>query len=279
MLPLLVSTPHSSGHVPYWILARMLQTGESEAGLRRRLFKEGDPFTDALFNIPDADTTLNAPASRFVADLNRERNEAGANGVIKLTDFERRPFYPTGYQLSPKEREMRLSLYYDPYHAALEKALGPGGASGPGPGGGRIRFFLDGHSMTAQGPAIGPDQGKPRPALCIGNFGDTDGEPVSGPVSCAAPLARGIRDKLAELLKGPIDESGLPEGPALNHPFDGGHILRKYSLAPFAVPGVMIEINRTLYLDEETLQPIPGRLEAVSKAMSRLAAWILANLP
>jgi N-formylglutamate amidohydrolase len=274
MLPILISTPHSSDHVPHWILARMMRTGESEAGLRRRLLKEGDPFTDALFHVPDAEITVNAPASRFVADLNRERDEGGENGVIKLTDFERRPFYPTGYALSGQERESRLALYYDPYHAALDRALRSGGSR-------RIRFFIDGHSMTAQGPAIGPDRGKPRPALCIGNFGDTegDGDPASGPVSCAGPLARGIRDKLSALLKGPIAESGLAEGPALNHPFDGGHILRKYSQAPYGVPGVMIEVNRALYLDEETLAPLPGRVEAISKAMSELAGWILETLP
>ena len=38
--------------------------------------------------------------------------------------------------------------------------------------------------MTAGGPAIGPDSGKPRPALCIGNLGDAEGEPLAGPVSC-----------------------------------------------------------------------------------------------
>ncbi len=271
MLPLLVSTPHCSGHVPYWLLARMLQTGEGETALKRRLFKEGDPFTDVIFNIPDAEVIVNAPASRFVADLNRERSEGGENGVIKLTDFERRAFFPTGYALSDSERETRLSLYYDPYHAALEKALASK----------RIRFFLDGHSMVSHGPAIGPDQGAPRPALCIANFGDEDGDPVpgAGPVSCPAPLAQGIRDQLAKSLKPLIASAGLPEGPALNRPFDGGHILRKYSRAPFAVPGVMIEVNRALYLDESTLEPIPGKVEALAKAMGRLAGWILETLP
>jgi N-formylglutamate amidohydrolase len=249
----------------------MLQTGESEAGLRRRLFKEGDPFTDAIFNIPDAEAIVNAPASRFVADLNRERGESGENGVIKLTDFERRPFFPTGYALSEAEREERLAQYYDPYHAAIERALASR----------RIRFFLDGHSMVARGPAIGPDQDAPRPAFCIGNFGDAEGDPdpASGPVSCAPPLARGIRDKLGHLLKDLIAASGLPEGPALNRPFDGGHILRRYSRPPFSVPGVMIEVNRALYLDEASLQPIPGRVEALAKAMGRLAAWIAETLP
>ena len=268
MLPILISTPHSSGHVPYWLLARMLRTGENRGELERRLFKEGDPFTDEIFDVPEAAATVNAGASRFVADLNRAREEGGDNGVIKLTDFERRPFFPTGYMLTAEEREVRLAQYYDPYHAVLAQALASAS----------IRFFIDGHSMTAQGPAIGPDHGAPRPALCIGNFGDAEGDPDPGPVSCPGPLARGIRDRLAASLKEIIDASGL-EAPALNRPFDGGHILRRYSAPPFSVPGVMIEVNRALYLDEDSLRPLPGRLEALSKAMRRLSAWISDILP
>jgi N-formylglutamate amidohydrolase len=262
MLPLLVSTPHCSGHVPYWILARMLKTGESEAALKRRIFREGDPLTDLLFHIPEAAVTLNAPASRFVADLNRERAEPGENGVIKLTDFDRRPFYPAGYSISPEEREMRLAMYYDPYHMALGKSLG----------GGKIRFFIDGHSMTAQGPAIGPDQGEARPAICIGNFGDSEGEQQTVPLSCPPETARRLRDALEGILGDLIAESGFAEGVRLNRPFDGGSILEKYSAPPYSVPGVMIEVNRGLYLDEETLAPLPGRMEKLSKALGKLAA-------
>jgi N-formylglutamate deformylase len=268
MLPILISTPHSSGHVPHWLLARMLRTGEEREALERRLFQEGDPFTDALFDVPDAAATVNAAASRFVADPNRARDEGGENGVIKLTDFGRRPFYPTGYVVTDAEREMRLAQYYDPYHAALALALSSGS----------IRFFIDGHSMTARGPALGPDQDAARPALCLGNFGDGDGDPAHGPVSCPGPLARGIRDHLAEALQPLLAESGL-EAPALNRPFDGGHVLRRYSAPPFSTPGIMIEVNRALYLDEATLRPLPGRVEALSKAMRRLAAWIADTLP
>lgn len=268
MLPLLVSTPHCSGHVPHWIFANMAETGESPEALRRRIFREGDPFTDEIFHIPEAAVTVNALASRFVADLNRARDEEGENGVIKLTDFERRPFFPSGFTVSPKDRELRLTLYYDPYHLALEKALS----------GSTIRFFIDGHSMTSYGPAIGPDQDEPRPALCIGNFGDGKGEPVNGqPVSCPPVQARRIRDFLAEALADMIRESGLPEGPALNKPFDGGHVLRKYSAAPYSVPGVMIEVNRALYLDEDTLQPLPKRISKLQKAMVRLARMLAAG--
>jgi N-formylglutamate deformylase len=271
MLPLLVSTPHCSGHVPHWLFANMAETGEDPEALRRRIFREGDPFTDEIFHIPEAAVTVNALASRFVADLNRERDEGGDNGVIKLTDFQRRRFFPSGYSVGPRERELRLSLYYDPYHRALEQALAPAGGAG-GAGEHRIGFFLDGHSMTSQGPALGPDQDEPRPALCIGNFGDDRGEPLAGvPTSCPPARARMIRDLLADLLADVIRESGLPEGPALNRPFDGGHILRKYSSPPYSVPGVMIEVNRALYLDEETLQPLPKRIAKLRKAMVRLA--------
>lgn len=266
MLPLLVSTPHCSGHVPHWLFANMVETGETPEALRRRIFREGDPFTDEIFHIPEAAVTVNALASRFVADLNRDRGEAGENGVIKLTDFERRPFFPSGYSVSTRERELRLSLYYDPYHQALEKALA----------GSAIRFFLDGHSMTAQGPAIGPDQDESRPAFCIGNFGDGRGEPVpgNGPVSCPPDQARRIRDFLAASLADLIRESGVSEGPVLNSPFDGGYVLRKYSVAPYSVPGVMVEVNRALYLDEETLEPLPKRIQKLQKTMVRLARLV-----
>jgi len=257
MLPLLVSTPHSSGEVPPAILGEMLKTGEPETELRSRIFREGDPFTDGIFRIAGAAVTVNAKTSRFVVDLNRERNEGGENGVIKRTDFDRRPFYTSDFILSEDARKRRLTEYYDPYHRAISAAIR----------GGSIRFLIDGHSMTAVGPAIGPDQGKPRPALCIGNFGDGNGAFVSSPLSCPPELAVFIRDQCRDVLADMIAESGLP-APELNQPFDGGHILRKYSSPN--LPGIMIEINRALYLDEKTLEPLPGRIPRLQEGMERL---------
>jgi N-formylglutamate amidohydrolase len=61
----------------------------------------------------------------------------------------------------------------------------------------------------------------------------------------------------------------------LNRPFGGGHILEKYSAPPFAVPGVMIEVNRALYLDETNLTPLAGHMDILTKAMRKLAATAL----
>jgi N-formylglutamate deformylase len=260
MLPLIISTPHCSGEVPEEILARMRETGEDEATLKRRLLKEGDPFTDEIFRL-QARATVGAKFSRFVADLNRARDEGGENGVIKRTDFSRRPFYRDDYTLDAAERERRLSLYYDPFHRAMEQAVAGGG----------VRFFIDGHSMESHGPDIGPDGGKPRPALCIGNFGDENGEPLGGPTSCDPELARRIRFLLNGFIANLLGEPGAPQGVLLNNPFDGGHILRRYSQPPFSIPGVMIEVNRALYLDEATLRPLPGRIEKLRSAFFKLA--------
>src|SRR6185369_3025777 len=137
MLPLLVSIPHGSAHIPDDILARMLASGEPEEELRRRILREGDPFTDEIFRIPGTRATINAGVSRFVVDLNRARDEGGENGVIKTTDFERRAFYAPGHVIGAEESEARLALYYDPYHRAVETALRAG----------HVNFFIDGHSM------------------------------------------------------------------------------------------------------------------------------------
>jgi N-formylglutamate amidohydrolase len=267
MLPsLLISTPHSSAFVPERILARMLETSEPEAALRRRILRGGDPYTDAIFNLPDA-VLVNATASRFVADLNRARDEGGDNGVIKLTDFDKYSFYAPDFKLTPEDREKSLTAYYDPYHQALENALH----------GGNIRFLIDGHSMTAYGPALGPDHHLPRPALCISNLCDSDDLTGNQPVSCPPELAHRIRDWSQDLFTEILAEPGMPKEVLLNHPFTGGHILRKYCDPdyPHRVPGVMVEVNRALYLDEATLLPDLDRVERLREAFERLGEKIL----
>lgn len=159
-LPVLIVTPHSSGHVPFDVLAEMLgeEAFSSEVRAQRleELFLEGDPYTDAIFHAPGA-TSLHAPVSRFVVDLNRDRDTVGENGVIKRTDFERRPLYPPGFELDAVAHEERLRRYWDSFHAEIERCL----KTHP------IRLIINGHSMQPYGPQIGPDAGQPRPALTL----------------------------------------------------------------------------------------------------------------
>ncbi len=266
-LPILVTTPHCSGDVPGEIFARMRECGEAEPALRRRIFSEGDPFTDRLYDLP-VKSVLRAPYSRFAVDLNRSRDESGPNGAIKSVDFQLRPLYSPDYRIDAAERERRLQAYYDPYHRAIENRLAGGG----------IRFLMDGHSLTGRGPAMGPDEGRPRPALCLGNFGDADGEAINeNPVSLHPPLARQIRDYASKLLGETFPHWDRNSLALLNQPFDGGYILQHYTHPsyPHRVPGLLFEINRGLYLDEGKTEILPGTVEVWNSLLFQIASFTL----
>lgn len=155
---LLIVTPHPSGQLPADVLREMLgddlfDTSVREAFLQR-LFDDGDAYTDLLYTLPGA-RHVQAPWSRFAVDLNRERDDRVDNGVIKRTDFDRRPLYGPEYELPEQAREERLRRLWDPFDAAVGAALG--GA----------RLMIVGHSMAPYGPKLGPDTGTPRPAICL----------------------------------------------------------------------------------------------------------------
>jgi N-formylglutamate deformylase len=277
--PVLISTPHSSAHVPHWIEVRMRESGEPEADLRRRLLDGSDPYTDQIFHVPEAACVLNAVASRFVIDLNRDPDEEGDNGAIKLTGFDRKPFYPSAYVLTVEERKRRARLYHEPYHRELAKAI-----ADP-----NILFFIDGHSMDPIGPSIGPDEGKPRPAICIANVGDAEGNQMNGThTSCPPALARRIRQHAEKAFAEVLSEAGMAKDIQLNQPFRGGYIARRYSdpsTPPVGdgrdqawKPGIMIEFNRALYMDMATLLPLPGRIDKLRAGIRALTEAIVDEL-
>lgn len=155
---LLIVTPHSSGQVSADILRDMLgdaafDTPRREAFLRR-VFMDGDPYTDLIYALPGA-RHVHAPWSRFAVDLNRDRTDTMDNGVIKLMDFSRQPLYPAGFTLSPAAREDRLRRIWDTFDALVAAELD--GA----------HLMIVGHCMAPTGPALGEDTGRPRPAFCL----------------------------------------------------------------------------------------------------------------
>lgn len=155
---IVIVTPHPSGQLPAPILRQMLgddmfDTPRREAFLRR-LFLDGDAYTDLLYSLPGA-RHVQAPWSRFAVDLNRDREDRVDNGVIKETDFDRQPLYPLQTHIPEGEREERLRRIWDPFDAAVAGEL-----SG-------ARLMIVGHSMAPHGPRLGQDTGTPRPAICL----------------------------------------------------------------------------------------------------------------
>ena len=268
-LPVLISTPHSSGFVPDDILSEMLGDRAHDEGLRerflKRLFFEGDPYTDQIFRAEGA-LHFNAAASRFVVDYNRRRDEGGANGVIKLTDFSAEPLYPEDYRLSHEAAEARLETYWDPFHQAIEHALERDD----------VAFFVDGHAMAPVGPAIGPDSGKLRPALTLITGGDETGQPqhpgayTSVNAEVAHLLIERLEHHFADVMK---VCPNVPPRALLNSPFSMADIQRRYSNPVFAhhKPGFSLEVNRALYLhgcEDGFDEAIPEHIDMLNAAFN-----------
>ena len=265
-LPVLIIIPHCSGFVPFHILADML--GEdvySETAYQQKLnylYHEGDPYTDALFHVPGA-THVSALVSRFVVDVNRRRDAGGLNGVVKLTDFKGIPLYQTDFDLTDARKEERLKRFFDPFHATIDRMLTAKD----------ISFFIDAHSMTPEGPFIGPDTGEPRPAFTVITGGDSKGQALLPDDYTSIPhnLAHEVIDKLEKHFGDIVqDTPGVPNAYWLNDPFSGGGTQRRLSnpANPNYCPGFALEFNRALFLrpDEHGIdQPIPGRIESLNK--------------
>jgi N-formylglutamate deformylase len=238
----LLTVPHAGVEVPAGIFALMLNGGVSEPELRRRLLNGADPLTDAIYNWPHLVAKVTTSVSRFVVDVNRSRHAGGPNGVIKVTDFDRLPFYAPDFDLSESDRENRLLNYWDGFHNQVSSIL----AATP------ISLLVDGHSMSATGPALGPDSGAMRPAICLATE-------VVDHNAVRPTCPRGMADAALEAAERGVARL-FPQWPQanrvrLNHPFDGGEIMRLHTQTH---PGIMIECNRGLYLDETRLLPLPG---------------------
>lgn len=240
-LPLLILTPHSSGQLPALAMHQMLGDAvfdtENRTALQRRIFLDGDPYTDLLYLLPGA-RTLNAPWSRFVVDLNRERNDLSDNGVVKRTAFDRTPLYPAGVE---PDVEDRLRRYWDSFDTQVKAELDG------------VNLLLVGHCMGRYGPSLGPDHGQLRPALTL-MLGE--GEHVTFPAHLHESLRQAAEQAFAPVLNG-ADITRV----AVNDPWTTDDLSLRYGHA--ALPAFGLEMNAGLYLTDEG-EPRDDRIRALN---------------
>ncbi len=270
VFPLLIVTPHNAGFVPQDVLWDMLGEASYHPAARQafldRLFDQGDPYTDLIFHQPGA-YHLHASTSRFVVDLNRERNTGGHNGVVKTTDFDATPLYPSGFRLGAAEIEERLRRYWDPFHREIERVI----RERP------VKLLIDGHAMSPVGPAIGPDAGYPRPALSLMTGGDAQGEAVGSlPPSVVPEAARALQASASRHFAPLLEATpAVPAEVALNYPWSIDEISALYSQPDRAerIPAFGLEINRALYLEPNGSRdiPDPARIRALQQAFGAFA--------
>lgn len=231
MKRLLVHIPHSSQVIPEEFLpAFMISSSE----ICSELLRMTDHYTDELVDWPDR---LVFPISRLVCDVERFRD--------KQKECMSQKGMWVCYTHTSEGKEMKsinedhekeiLDNYYDPHHKLLAKLVED-----------RIRVFgrcviIDVHSFSPRPLPYEPNQNTNRSQICIGT--DDYHTPDY------------LKDFTLRFF------SGRGYTTALNKPYSGAITpLGMYSIEP-RLSAIMIEMNRSLYMDEETANKAKGFLK------------------
>ena len=160
--PFLISIPHGGVEIPAEVAGRF-------ALLEQEIDWYCDPATRTLFDFGGSvEATIDTPVSRMVIDLNRPPlplPPRDPDGVIKVRTVDGRQVYLPG-QLPDLPLIHRLMMkWYFPYHQRIDELIDryP------------VEIAFDCHSMLPYGSAEQNDAGKPRPLICLGNYGDENG--------------------------------------------------------------------------------------------------------
>jgi len=268
--PLVFNSPHSGSTYPAHFIA------QSRLDAHRLRLSE-DCFVDRIF---DAVPVLGAPLlrahfPRAYVDVNREPYEldpamfagvlpsfvnstslrvAGGLGTIARVVSENEDIYHS--LLTFDEAKARIAALYYPYHTKLEQLIKAShtkfGAS----------LLIDCHSMPSSRPhnfchaAMRKSVMGKKPDFVLGDrFGRT----------CLHHVTEFLEQKLNQLGYTVVR----------NKPYAGGFITQKYGIPHMNRHSIQIEINRSLYMDEDRLVLHEGFAELKSNlmlVMAKLAA-------
>lgn len=237
-LPLIFDSPHSGTELP-----EDMQT----IAPHQALMTGCDAFVDELWGgaVQFGASLLAARFHRTYIDVNRSRYDidpelleepwpgkietsaksAAGMGLIRRLALPGVPMYDR--KLTVSEVRRRLDNYYLPYHHALDNLINTAYARFG------MVWHIDCHSMKSTGNAMNVDCGEPRPDFVVS---DRNG-------SAAAPsLTSWIAEQLQD----------LGYSVKINTPYQGAELIRAYSNPAQNKYSIQIEINRKLYLNENT---------------------------
>ncbi len=235
--------PHASTVIPASEAAKLAISGEA---LAQELLRMTDWYTDELFEVgAELADRLLFPVSRLVVDPERFADDADepmasrGMGAIYTRTSDGRALRST---LEAEERQRLLECYYVPHHERLEQlvreALEATGHS----------LIIDAHSFPSSPLPCDMDRAPLRPDICIGT------DPFHTPewlqrTAVAASSDLGWRVEL-------------------NRPYAGTVVPHSFYRRDERVLSIMVEINRSLYLEEHTAARLPEFSEVRRKVQS-----------
>lgn len=178
------------------------------------------------------------------------RTLALGNGLVSSLTSGRHPIYAR--RLPAREVTHRIEHYWRPYRRALAQALDAAAARGP-------RWHLNLHSM----PSNAYERlGRVAPApLADVVLGDLNGQ------SCSAGFT--------SLVAGAFRRLGYAV--AVNEPYAGQDLLREFGAPARGHNSLQVEVNRAIYLNEQTRELLP-RANAVREDIADVLRDIAAHV-
>ena len=175
----------------------------------------------------------------------------GKGLVWRITD-EGVPIYER--RLSVQEVQSRIERCWRPYHRAVAAAIDAAHARHS------YSIHLNCHSM----PAVAATHSTDFPGLVHADFviGDRDG------TSADPALSRKVCEHL----------QSLGYSVSYNHPYKGVELVRRYGDPAHHRHSLQVEINRRLYMDEQTLAPHEG-FEPLKRNLCSLVELLLGTDP
>lgn len=207
---------------------------------------------------------------RYACDLNRLSTDVDADSVIGCANSSGK--FPRGLlwsmttkgerlmaaPVSEIEFQKILKRCFFPFHESVRelaehiRPLATRTAENP-------LFHLDLHSMPSFGTSEHRDPGEWRTDLVISN---QDGQSASSrffDLVCAAGAAQGFSIRQ-------------------NWPYKGGRITEAYGRPSEGWQTVQVELNRKLYMNEETKRPMPGLFEETQTRVGRILEFIASHI-
>jgi len=238
---MILHIPHSSIVIPAEYRGQFVLSDDE---LAAELMTLTDRHTQELFSLPGAIRVV-FPLSRLVVDVERFPNDAdepmAARGMGMI--YVRTASGSTLRRPLRAEECVVLEQAYRNHHDCLKNEVGRELA-----GNGRA-LIVDCHSFPDQPQPCDADQTVPRPDFCIGR--DDYHTP----------------EALALLVKRYLTSLGYRVEE--NRPFAGALVPLDYYQKDRRVSSVMIEVNRRIYMDEETGLPNPA-FDAVKEQLTNL---------
>lgn len=220
---MILHIPHASDVIPIGLRGQIVLSDED---LTAELLRMTDAFTNELFDYPGA-TKMQFPISRLLVEVERfpddtkePMSKVGMGIIYTRTAHGKK----LKRELLAQEKRDLITRYYETHHqtllAEVKNELEKDGKA----------LIVDCHSFPNQPLPCDRDQSVPRPDFCIG----TD--------SFHTPKA--LIQASVQSLKEKGDSVGI------NKPYEGTFVPLSFYKKDSRVTSIMIEVNRSLYMDE-----------------------------